>query len=132
MSWREYSSAIALDLILGLTQKREGARLADLATAANTTLSAAQVAVRLLLADRLVEREPGRRPRYRLRREHPTVAALIELTVRSTAPAHALDVILRANPAVRAQGCPYPEYTPEFERMVALVERYRTQLGSKQ
>ena len=39
---------------------------------------------------------------------------------------------LRANPAVRAQGCPYPEYTPEFERMVALVERYRTQLGSKQ
>ncbi len=39
---------------------------------------------------------------------------------------------LRANPAIRAQGCPYPEYTPEFERMVALVERYRTQLGSKQ
>jgi len=39
---------------------------------------------------------------------------------------------LRANPAVRTQGCPYPEYTPEFERMVALVERYRTQLGSKQ
>ena len=39
---------------------------------------------------------------------------------------------LRANPAVRAQGCPYPEYTPEFERMVALVEGYRSRLGSKQ
>jgi len=39
---------------------------------------------------------------------------------------------LRVNPAIRTQGCPYPEYTPEFERMVALVERYRTQLGSKQ
>jgi len=39
---------------------------------------------------------------------------------------------LRANPTVRAQGCPYPEYTPEFERMVALVEGYRAQLGSKQ
>jgi len=97
---RIISSAIALDLILALTQRREGARLAELATAADTTLSAAQVAVRLLLADRLIEGEPGRRPRYRLRREHPAVAALIELTIRSSAPAHALDVILRANPAV--------------------------------
>src|SRR5438094_3267638 len=97
---RIISSAIALDLILALTQKREGARLADLATATDTAISAAQVAVRLLLADRLIEREPGRRPRYRLRREHPAIAALIELSLRSTAPAHALDVILRANPAV--------------------------------
>jgi hypothetical protein len=38
---------------------------------------------------------------------------------------------LRANPAVRTQGCPYPEYTPDFERMVALVERFREQLGSR-
>src|SRR5947209_2205092 len=97
---RIISSAIALDLILGLTQRREGARLAALTTAADTTLSAAQVAVRLLLADRLIEREPGRRPRYRLRREHSALAALIELSLRSTAPAHALDVVLRANPAV--------------------------------
>ncbi len=36
---------------------------------------------------------------------------------------------LRANPGVRAQGCPYPEYTTEFERMVALAERLRGQLG---
>ena len=71
---RIISSAIALDLILGLTQKREGARLADLATAADTTLSAAQVAVRLLLADRLIEREPGRRPRYRLRRHSARIS----------------------------------------------------------
>src|SRR5438552_17239397 len=36
---------------------------------------------------------------------------------------------LRANPTVRAQGCLYPEYTPNFERMVALVERFRGALG---
>ena len=36
---------------------------------------------------------------------------------------------LRANPTVRAQGCPYPEYTPNFERMVAVVERFRGALG---
>ena len=38
---------------------------------------------------------------------------------------------LRANPAIRAQGCPYPEYSAEFERMVAFTERVRGVLGSK-
>ena len=36
---------------------------------------------------------------------------------------------LRANPAVRAQGCPYPEYSAQFERMIVFVERARGQLG---
>jgi hypothetical protein len=35
---------------------------------------------------------------------------------------------LRANPAVRAQGCPYPEYSAQFERMILFVERARGQL----
>jgi len=39
---------------------------------------------------------------------------------------------LRANPAVRAQGCPYPEYSAQFERMIAFVERARGQLGHSQ
>ena len=37
---------------------------------------------------------------------------------------------LRSNPAVRGQGCPYPEYTPEFERMITLVQRMRDRLGN--
>jgi hypothetical protein len=32
---------------------------------------------------------------------------------------------LRANPEVRAKGCPYPEYSTDFEAMVALAERLR-------
>ena len=32
---------------------------------------------------------------------------------------------LRANPAVRAGGCPYPEYTADFEKMFELAERLR-------
>jgi hypothetical protein len=36
---------------------------------------------------------------------------------------------LRANPAVRALGCPYPEYSPQFERMIAFVEGSRDQLS---
>ena len=35
---------------------------------------------------------------------------------------------LRANPALRAQGCPYPEYSPQFERMIAFVQGVRSQL----
>jgi len=37
---------------------------------------------------------------------------------------------LRANPAVRAQGCPYPEYSPEFERMITFVQCVRGRLGN--
>jgi hypothetical protein len=36
---------------------------------------------------------------------------------------------LRANPAVRGLGCPYPEYSPQFERMIAFVDRMRGQLN---
>jgi len=97
---RLISSGIALDLILALTQRREGAPLTHLAVALGTTLSPTQAALRLLLADRLVEREPGRRPRYRLRRDHPAMEALAELALRTTAPRRVLDVTLRANPAV--------------------------------
>jgi hypothetical protein len=37
---------------------------------------------------------------------------------------------LRANPAVRAQGCPYPEYTPAFERMITFVQGMRREVGN--
>ena len=32
---------------------------------------------------------------------------------------------LRANPDVRVKGCPYPEYSTDFEAMFALAERLR-------
>lgn len=47
-----------------------------------------------------------------------------------TATFKAVRRFLRANPAVREQGCPYPEYSAEFERMVALAERLRSQVGT--
>ncbi len=36
---------------------------------------------------------------------------------------------LRANPAIREQGCPYPEYTPALERMVVFVNRMHRELA---
>ena len=37
---------------------------------------------------------------------------------------------LRANPAVPEQGCPYPEYSPQFEGMIAFVEHVRGRLDT--
>lgn len=47
-----------------------------------------------------------------------------------TATFKAVRHFLRDNPAVRGQGCPYPEYSPEFERMITFVQRMRGLLGT--
>jgi predicted nucleotidyltransferase len=94
------SSLIALDLLLALTQRREGARLPDLAAAAATSLSAAQVAAKLLVPEGLVTREAARRPRYRLRRDHPLADSLLMLAARSRPIDRVLATLLRANPAI--------------------------------
>ncbi len=94
------SSGPALDLVLALTQRREGARLAELATASELSLSTAQTAMRLLLTDGIVAREGEHRPRYRLRAEHRASDAIVRLAARYAAPAHSLDLLLRANPSV--------------------------------
>lgn len=94
------SSPAALDLVLALAQRREGARLAELAAAAGISLSSAQTAVKLLLADGIVERDAGPRPRYRLRADHPARGALLTFAAQYAPAPRALAVVLRANPAV--------------------------------
>jgi hypothetical protein len=47
-----------------------------------------------------------------------------------TATFKAVRHFLRDNPAVRGQGCPYPEYSPEFERMITFVRRMHGLLGT--
>lgn len=94
------SSQHALDLLLALTQRRAGARLAELARAAGASLSAAQVAAKVLVAEGVVERESCRRPRYRLQRDHPTTEPLVALAARTRSPDRALTTLVRANPAV--------------------------------
>ncbi|HEY4885767.1 MAG TPA: hypothetical protein VII08_19240 [Myxococcales bacterium] len=49
-----------------------------------------------------------------------------------TATFKAVRHFLRANPTVRAQGCPYPEYSAEFERMIAFVQSMRRRVGNSQ
>ena len=97
---RLISSGPALDLVVALTQRREGARLAELAAASDLTLSTAQAAMRVLLADGIVARQAGHRPRYRLRAEHRASNAIVGLAARYAAPQHSIDVALRANPSI--------------------------------
>jgi len=94
------SSGPALDLVLALTQRRDGARLAELANASGLSLSTAQTAMRLLLTDGIVAGERAHRPRYRLRPEHRASDAIVRLAARYAAPPHSLDIVLRANPAI--------------------------------
>lgn len=94
------ASGSALDLLLALTQRREGVRLAELAVACDLSLSTAQTAMRLLLTDGIVAREREHRPRYRLRAEHRAAEAIVRLAARCAAPRHSLDIVLRANPAI--------------------------------
>ncbi len=94
------ASPLALDLLLALTQRREGARLADLATAVGAPLTSAQRAIRVVLADRVVERHGRTRPFYRLRAEHPGLSVLIDLAYVASAAKRALRIILRASRAV--------------------------------
>ena len=56
----------------------------------------------------------------------PTCSFVAEVTATFKAVRH----FLRSNPAVRGQGCPYPEYGPEFERMITFVQRMRGRLGT--
>jgi len=64
--------------------------------------------------------------------EIPIKRSELELTcsfvAEVTATFKAVRHFLRANPAVRGQGCPYPEYSPEFERMITFVQRMRGRL----
>ena len=97
---RLISSGPALDLVLALTQRREGARLAELAAASDLSLSTAQAAMRVLLADGIVACQGKYRPRYRLRAEHRASDAIVRLATRYAAPGRSLDVALRANPSI--------------------------------
>ncbi len=90
----------ALELAVLLDQRPDGGRLAELAAAAPMPLSAAQSAMRLLLAEGAVEQLEGPRPRYRLRQEHPAYDALLSFAARSLAVERAFELVLRGSPAV--------------------------------
>jgi hypothetical protein len=93
-------SPIGFDIVLALSQVADGLRLADIAHVIGSPISSAQTALRILVANDIVERRAQVSPRYRLAPGHPARAELVSLaTVLPDAP-HAIGIVLRANPAV--------------------------------
>jgi hypothetical protein len=93
-------SPIGFDIVLSLSQTPDGLRLADLAHVMGSPVSSVQTALRVLVANQLVRREEVDPPRYRLTPDHPARHELASLATVLPEPAHAIGVILRANPVV--------------------------------
>lgn len=93
-------SPIGFDIVLSLSQTPDGLRLADLAHVMGSPVSSVQTALRVLVANKLVNREEADPPRYRLTPDHPARDELASLATVLPEPAHAIGVILRANPVV--------------------------------
>jgi hypothetical protein len=93
-------SPIGFDIVLALSQAPTGLRLADIGRIIGSPASSVQTALRVLIANRLVQRADAEPPRYTLDAEHPARDDLASLATVLPEPAHAIGIILRANPAV--------------------------------
>lgn len=94
-------SPIGFDIVLALSQAPEGLRLADLAHIIGSPVSSVQTALRILISNKLVHRPTLDPPHYALAADHPAREELASLATVLPEPAHAIGVILRANPSVR-------------------------------
>lgn len=90
----------SLEVVIALHQRPDGARLADLLSAAQLRPRRVETILRRLIELGLVERESVRHPRYRLVREHPAALELVGLALRVPRPERSLTVAVRASPAV--------------------------------
>jgi hypothetical protein len=93
-------SPIGFDVILALSQAPEGLRLAELAHVIGSPVSSVQTSLRVLIANGLVRRESTEPPRYHVAADHPAHKALVGTATVIADAAHAIGIILRANPSV--------------------------------
>ena len=90
---------IGLDVILSLSLEPAGTRLTNLATGIGAPVSSVQAALRILAANRIVERLDGPPPQYRLVESHPARTRLVALASVLIDPPKALAIVLRASSA---------------------------------
>ncbi len=93
-------SPIGFDIVLALSQAPDGLRLAELSHIIGSPVSSVQTALRVLIANRLVSRPSVEPPRYALADDHPARDELASLATVLPESAHAIAVILRANPVI--------------------------------
>lgn len=90
---------ISLDVVAALAHDPAGLRLTPLAQVMGSPVSSVQAALRVLLANGLVDRDGGQPPAYRLT-SHPAVASLVDLSILLPEPTHTLGLVLRASSVV--------------------------------
>src|SRR5215203_357865 len=93
-------SPIAFDVILALSQAPGGLRLAEISHVIGSPVSSVQTSLRVLISNGVVRREGADPPRYFLASDHPAGTALASTATVISDAAHAIALILRANPAV--------------------------------
>ena len=128
-------SPIGFNLVLALSQAPTGLRLAELAHTIGSPVSSVQTALRVLLANGLVQRLAEDPPRYVLSTDHPASAELASLATVLPEPERALGIILRASPAITFAGVDGAGFiiavdeshaaTPLLDRHLALVTAAR-------
>ena len=93
------------EIVVALSQVRV-ARLGEVAAAIGAPLTSVQRGMEGLVADGLVQTIPegSGTPRYSLDDDHPAADALVEVHLRMLEVQHAMDLVLRANPAAEFGG----------------------------
>lgn len=119
---RLIGSRHALEAVIGLDQRPEGLRLADVAAILGTGPSSAQRALELLVSDRLVARV-GRL--YLLEGGHPAARALVALASRGLPIETAVELVCRANPAVEFAGRDEDGYLLVIRRLAEPADEAR-------
>ncbi len=119
---RLIGSRHALEAVVGLDQRPEGLRLADVAAILGTGPSSAQRALELLVSDRLVTRV-GRL--YLLESGHPAARALVALASRGLPIETAVELVCRASPAVEFAGRDEDGYLLVIRRLAEPADEAR-------
>lgn len=94
-------SALGFDVVLALGSNPDGLRLAEIASAIVSPVSSVQRVLGTLAGNGLVSRNEGQLRIHRLAPEHPAREELLRLAAVLPEPAHAIGIVLRANPSVR-------------------------------
>jgi Predicted nucleotidyltransferases len=101
----------AIESVVSLSQSAGGLTLGELSHVIGGPLSSAQRGIESLAKDHLViDRRVDSQRRYVINRQHPAGDALVEFSLRLLSPERAIDLILRANPAVQFAGRDHSGY----------------------
>ncbi len=100
MQQRISLSPTGLEVLLALSQSPQGARMKSIAASLDVSTTQVEAALRAMVGLGIVARMATGH-RYTLRNDHPALPELVTLAARMSAPARAIDIVLRSNDTIR-------------------------------